>query len=179
MICTRFSEHWTKIESLGFHHGCLPELGGRHPFCFRSDSAVIVIVDILIDSFGKRFEGRILLLKSIEHFVFQPAEESIHNTVVIAFVPRKIKLRYVRCPLLQRLLGTKISIDNVVSNFPDIAFVGMILFLGTFAKLCKLVHNPLGAFVIHPKATVHKLMEHPPYAVSFPVLIEDGGNFRR
>ena len=47
LICTQFSGHRVKIESLGFYHGCFPELRGRHPFCFSLDSAVIIIVNIL------------------------------------------------------------------------------------------------------------------------------------
>lgn len=53
MICTRFSGHRFKIEQLSFHHGCFPEFRGRHPFCFRLDPAVIVIVDIISNSFGE------------------------------------------------------------------------------------------------------------------------------
>ena len=37
-------------------------LKGRHPFCFRLDPAVIVIVDIISNSFGECFKGRILIL---------------------------------------------------------------------------------------------------------------------
>ena len=62
MICTRFSGHRFKIESLSFHHGCFPKFRGRHPFCFRLDPAVIVIVDIISNSFGECFKGRILIL---------------------------------------------------------------------------------------------------------------------
>ena len=62
MICTRFSGHRFKIEYLSFHHGCFPEFRGRHPFCFRLDPAVIVIVDIISNSFGECFKGRILIL---------------------------------------------------------------------------------------------------------------------
>ena len=40
MICPQFSGHRFKIESLTFHHGCFPEFYGRHPFCFRLDSAL-------------------------------------------------------------------------------------------------------------------------------------------
>ena len=46
--------------------------------------AVIVIVDIISNSFGKDLKGRIVLLKSIEHLVLQSSEECFHNAVVIA-----------------------------------------------------------------------------------------------
>ena len=84
MICPQFSGHRFKIESLTFHHGCFPEFYGRHPFCFRLDPAVIVIVDIISNSFGECFKGRIIFLKTIEHFIFQSTKEGLHNTVVIA-----------------------------------------------------------------------------------------------
>ena len=48
------------------------------------DSAVIVIVDIISNGFGESFKGRIIFLKTIEHFIFQSAEEGLHNAVVIA-----------------------------------------------------------------------------------------------
>ena len=47
-------------------------------------SAVIVIVDIISNGLGERFERRIIFLKPIEHFIFQSAEESFNNAVVIA-----------------------------------------------------------------------------------------------
>lgn len=46
--------------------------------------AVIVIVDIISNSFGKDLKRRIVLLKSIEHLVLQSSEECFHNAVVIA-----------------------------------------------------------------------------------------------
>lgn len=61
-------------------------LEGRHPFCFRSDSAVIVIVDIISNRLGEGLKGGIILLKSIEHFIFQSAEEGFHNAVVVTVV---------------------------------------------------------------------------------------------
>lgn len=84
VICTQFSGHRVKIESLGFYHGCFPEFGGRHPFCFSLDSAVIVIANILGNRHGEGFKGVIILLKSIEHFIFQSAEEGFHHAIVIA-----------------------------------------------------------------------------------------------
>ncbi|MGB4798058.1 MAG: hypothetical protein WBP27_06550, partial [Gemmiger qucibialis] len=33
--------------ALRIHHGCFSECGGRHPFCFSLNSAVIIIVDII------------------------------------------------------------------------------------------------------------------------------------
>ena len=72
LICTQFSGHRVKIESLGFHHGCFPELRGRHPFCFSLDSAVIVIANILGNRLREGFKGGIVPLKSIEHFISQP-----------------------------------------------------------------------------------------------------------
>lgn len=40
---------------------------------------------------------------------------------------------------MQRFLGTEIPIDNVISDLAYIAFVGMVLFLGAFAKQSKLI----------------------------------------
>ena len=42
------------------------------------DSAVIVIVNILGNHLGEGFKGGIILLKSIEHFIFQPAKEGLY-----------------------------------------------------------------------------------------------------
>ena len=47
------------------------------------DPAVIVIVNILGNRLGEGFKGGIILLKSIEHFIFQPAKEGLHNAVVV------------------------------------------------------------------------------------------------
>ena len=58
-------------------------LEGRHPFCFRLDSAVIVIVNMLGNRLGEGLKGGIILFKSIEHFIFQSAEEGFHNAVVV------------------------------------------------------------------------------------------------
>ena len=33
---------------------------------------------------GEGFKGGIILLKSIEHFIFQPAKEGLHNAIVVA-----------------------------------------------------------------------------------------------
>ena len=57
--------------------------GGIH-FVFCLDSAVIVIVNILGNRIGEGFKGGIILLKSIEHFIFQPAKEGLHNAIVVA-----------------------------------------------------------------------------------------------
>ena len=54
-------------------------LEGRHPFCFRLDSAVIVIVNILGNHLGEGLKGGIILFKSIAHFIFQSAEEGFHK----------------------------------------------------------------------------------------------------
>ena len=48
------------------------------------DSAIIVIVDIICNGLGESFKRRIVLLKTIEHFILQPAKEGLHNAVVIA-----------------------------------------------------------------------------------------------
>ena len=48
------------------------------------DSAVIVIVNILSNRLREGFKGGIVPLKSIEHFIFQSAEEGLHNAVVVA-----------------------------------------------------------------------------------------------
>lgn len=80
---------------------------------------------------------------------------------------------------MQRLLGTEISVNNVIGNLADITFVGMVLLLWTFAEQFKLVHNSLNTLVIHLKPTVQKLMVYPSYAVSFSALVENNSNFRR
>ena len=196
-------------------------LEGKHPFCFRLDPAVIVIVNILGNRLGEGLKGGLILFKSIEHFIFQSTEEGFHNAVVvtvalsghglndsvflkfttvecvlvlpalirvhdqtlyrrkpfkrfiqhisyllhiragrkivrdnlicvhiqnrrnIALAPRQIELRYIGRPLLQRFLGIEISVNNVIGDFANIAFVRMVLFFGTFAKQCKLVYNRL------------------------------------
>ena len=97
----------------------------------------------------------------------------------VTFAPSQIELRYIRCPLLQRLLSAEISIDNIVSNFADIALVRMVPFFGTFAKQSKLIHDSLDTLVIYLKTTVHEFMVYSPYAVPFLILIEDANNFRR
>lgn len=91
----------------------------------------------------------------------------------------KIELRYICCPLLQRLFGTEIPIDDIVRNFTNVAFVRMVLLFWTFAKQCKPVHNSLNTLVIYLKPTVQKFMVYPSHAVSFSVLVENSGNFRR
>ena len=80
---------------------------------------------------------------------------------------------------MQRLLSAEIPVNNVIGNFADIAFVGMIFFFRTFSKQSKLIHDSLDAFVVYLKATVQKFTVYSSYAVAFPVLIEDGENFRR
>ena len=55
----------------------------------------------------------------------------------------------------------------------------MVLLLWTFAEQFKLVHDSLNTLVIHLKPTVQKLMVYPSYAVSFSVLVENDGDFRR
>ena len=60
--------------------------GGIH-FVFSLNSAVIVIVNILDNRLGEGFKEVIILLKSIEHFIFQPAEEGFHHAIVIAVNP--------------------------------------------------------------------------------------------
>ena len=66
-----------------------------------------------------------------------------------------------------------------VRNFTNVAFVRMVLLFWTFAKQCKPVHNSLNTLVIYLKPTVQKFMVYPSHAVSFSVLVENSGNFRR
>ena len=80
---------------------------------------------------------------------------------------------------MQRFLGIEISVDNVIGDFADIAFVRMVLFLGTFAKQSKLIHDSLDTLVIYLKPTVQKFMVYSPYSISFLVLIENSNNFGR
>ena len=103
----------------------------------------------------------------------------IQNRRDIAFTPGQIELRYICCPLLQRLLGAEIPIDKVVSDFAHITFVRMVLFLGTFSKQSKPIHDSLDTLVIYLKATVQELMVYSSHTISFLVLIEDENNFRR
>ena len=103
----------------------------------------------------------------------------VKNRRNVAFTPRQIELRYICCSLLKRLLGTEIPIDNVISDLAHIAFVGMVLLFWTFAKQSKLIHDSLDTLVIYQKATVQKLPMYPSYAISLPVLVENGNNFRR
>ena len=46
-------------------------LEGRHPFCFRLDSAVIVIANILGNRLGEGLKGGIILFKSIHIWISQ------------------------------------------------------------------------------------------------------------
>ena len=48
------------------------------------DSTVIVIVDVICNGLGESFEGRIVLLRTIKHFILRSAKEVLHNAVVIA-----------------------------------------------------------------------------------------------
>lgn len=80
---------------------------------------------------------------------------------------------------MQRFLGTEISVNNVISDLAYIAFVRMVLFLGTFAKQSKLIHDSLDTLVIYLKAAIQKFMMYSPYAVSFLILIKDTNNFGR
>ena len=80
---------------------------------------------------------------------------------------------------MKRLLGAEIPVNNVIGNLADIALVGMILFLWTFSEQCKLVHDSLDTLVIHLKPAVQKLMVYPSYTISFSILVENDGDFRR
>ena len=88
-------------------------------------------------------------------------------------------MRYIRCPLLQRLLCAEITIDDIIGNFADIAFIRMILLFWVFAFQRKLAHNSLDTLVIHLKATIQKFLIHPSYTISFFVFIKDIHDFRR
>ena len=81
--------------------------------------------------------------------------------------------------LVLKSRGAEISVDNVIGNFSNIAFVRMILFLGTFAKQSKPIHNSLDTLVIYLKPTVQKLMMYSPYAVSLLIFVKDTNNFGR
>ena len=80
---------------------------------------------------------------------------------------------------MKRLLGTEIPIDNVISDLAYIAFVGMVLFLGAFAKQSKLIHDSLDTLVIYLKTSVEKFMVYSPYTIPFPVLVENSNDFGR
>lgn len=101
----------------------------------------------------------------------------IQNRRNITFAPRQIELRYIGCPLLQRFFGIEISIDDIISNFTNIAFIGMVFFLGTFSKQCKLIHDSLDTLVIYSKTSIQKLLMYAPYTISLFVLVEDNNNF--
>ena len=103
----------------------------------------------------------------------------IQNWRNITFPPRQFELRHIGRPFLQGVLGAKIALNNVVSNFANISFVRVIFLFRTLTSQRKPVHDSLNTLVIYAKATVQKLMVYSPYAVSFPILIEDSYNFRR
>lgn len=97
----------------------------------------------------------------------------------ITLPPRKTELRYIGSPFLHRSCRAEIPVKDILSNLADLALVGMILFLWTFSEQCKLVHDSLDTLVIHLKPAVHKLMVYPSYTISFSVLVENDGDFRR
>ena len=84
LICTQFTGHFHWIKQLAVHHGCFPKLRGTHPFCFRLDSSVIVVVNILRNGALEGFKRWVVLLKAIKHFVFQSAKERFHDAIIIA-----------------------------------------------------------------------------------------------
>ena len=77
---------------------------------------------------------------------------------------------------MQRFFGIEISIDDIISNFTNIAFIGMVFFLGTFSKQCKLIHDSLDTLVIYSKTSIQKLLMYAPYTISLFVLVEDNNN---
>ena len=48
----------------------------------------------------------------------------IQNSREITFAPGEIKLRYICCPLFQRLLCAEISVNDFASNLANFALVG-------------------------------------------------------
>ena len=78
---------------------------------------------------------------------------------------------------MQRFFGIEISIDDIISNFANIAFIGMVFFLGTFSKQCKLIHDSLDTFVIYLETVIQKLLMYAPYSISLFVLVKDSNNF--
>ena len=78
-----YPEFWThkKIE-LGAH-GCLSEFCRRHPFCFLLDSFVVVVIYVAVNSLGKCFKRGILFFMPVEHLVFHPSKEGLHDAIVV------------------------------------------------------------------------------------------------
>ena len=153
---------------------------------------IMLVLPALIRVHDQSLHGR-KPIKSLRQHIFNLLHVGMKRKIVgnnligvriqerrnVAFAPRKVKLRYVGCPFLQGLLGAEIPIDDIISDFAHIAFVGMVLFFRSFAFQRQLLHNALDALVIHMKATVEKFMVYSPYSVSFFVFLKNSRDFRR
>ena len=65
-------------------NGCVPVNNRRHPFCFLLDTLIVVIVNILVYSFGELLKSFVVLLVTVEHLCLHSAKERFHDTVINA-----------------------------------------------------------------------------------------------
>ena len=107
----------------------------------------------------------------------QIAAAQIKNRRKIQFLSEQTEFCYIGNPLLVRLFGMKVSVQQIWRNLADLTPVGMIFFHSDMANQAQLLHEPLDCLVVQGNIAVVKFCRNAAVAVSTFVFVIDGCDF--
>ena len=135
--------------------------------------------------------GRYLLKSLIQHsrnhtqnrtvgdsIADQIAAVQIENRGQIELFSEQTELRHIRDPLLVRLFGMEIPIQQIWCDFAYFSLVRTILLHPDTANQAQLLHKPLDSLVVQREFTLAKFCRNPAIAVSSFVFVVDGCDLR-
>ena len=95
----------------------------------------------------------------------------------VQFLYEQTEFCYISNPLLVRLFGMKVSVQQIWSNLADFTPVGTIFFHSDMANQTQLLHEPLDCLVVQGNIAVVKFCRNAAVAVSTFVFVIDGCDF--
>ena len=95
----------------------------------------------------------------------------------IQFLSEQTEFCYIGDPLLVRLFGVEVSVQQIRRNFADFTPVGTIFLHSDAANQTQLLHEPLDGLVVQGKIAVAQLCCNAAVAVSTFVFVIDGCYF--
>ena len=96
----------------------------------------------------------------------------------IELFSEQTELRHIRNPLLVRLFGMEIPIQQIWYDFAYFSLVRTILLHPDTANQAQLLHKPLDSLVVQREFTLAKFCRNPAIAVSSFVFVVDGCDLR-
>ena len=163
------------------------------PDALFSEHPLVLFVLVLPALVGMKDQSgsiRYLLKSLVQHGGYHAQHRSVRDRVAdqitavqvedwreIQFLSEQTEFCYIGNPLLVRLFGMKVSVQQIWSNLADFTPVGTIFFHSDMANQAQLLYEPLDCLVVQGNIAVVKFCRNAAVAVSTFVFVIDGCDF--